>query len=181
MLFLAEMTCFVPRVAQCLRFVSCHRLGRCYRPIVCPSDRGLCCLQLPRVVACHPPQSWCSVTVSFLMSRLVTPSLFLVAIWGLCVSHICLVLFRLRIMRSMKTSSVLQEVHVSSSIITPKGQMCAIPRIHCFLVLVLVISRHGEQSTGRLVGQRVILDYFIRDSRIGTSPDPHRVVAPIRC
>ncbi|PBK66422.1 hypothetical protein ARMSODRAFT_364994 [Armillaria solidipes] len=47
MLFLVEMTCFVPRVAQCLHFVSCHRLECYYRPTVCPADRGLCCLQLP--------------------------------------------------------------------------------------------------------------------------------------
>ncbi|KAK0451775.1 hypothetical protein EV421DRAFT_1772998 [Armillaria borealis] len=37
MLFLVEMTCFVPRVAQCLCFVSFHRL----------EYRGLRCFQLP--------------------------------------------------------------------------------------------------------------------------------------
>ncbi len=115
MLFLVGTTCFVPPVAQCLRFGSCHRLERCYRPTVCPADRGLCCLQLPYTCvlslsyvsfpAIPLPgvlylMSLCSITVSFPVPRFVTPSLLYCDVGrhlgSVRMSHICLALFRLQ-------------------------------------------------------------------------------------
>ncbi len=136
MLFLVETTCFVPPVAQCLRFGSCHRLERCYRPTVCPADRGLCCLQLPytcvlslsyvSLPAIPLPgvlylMSLCSITVSFPVPRFVTPSLLYCDVGrhlgSVRMSHICLASFRLQPGRdyalisnfyaSMKAGSVL--------------------------------------------------------------------------
>ncbi|KAK0439184.1 hypothetical protein EV421DRAFT_873943 [Armillaria borealis] len=100
MLFLVETTCFVPPVAQCLHFGSCHRLERCYRPTVCPADRGRNCPApaFCRFHTCHCLPSPFLVFYTFclcVLSLFRFPCLVLllqvccivmsVAIWGPCV------------------------------------------------------------------------------------------------
>ncbi|KAK0429754.1 hypothetical protein EV421DRAFT_1864498, partial [Armillaria borealis] len=96
--FLVETTCFVPPVAQCLRFGSCHRLEHCYRPTVCPADRGFCCLQLP--CTCVLSFSYVSLPAIPLPGVLYLLSLFCLCFMShalFCYSQVCCIVMSVAI------------------------------------------------------------------------------------